>query len=91
MSAQGAAPGRFRGTQERRDQKGNDSNSSTLARVEARRLVVTLAAGQYAPRELRQTFSAALRESIMRATLDGRIENYVAEELWRVIPAPERA
>jgi len=55
------------------------------------RLVVTLPQSAPTPREYRQTFAQAVRESILRAALSDRLDLAHAEELWRVIPAPERA
>ena len=64
---------------------------SALGTIGPLRLVVTIPRGEYLPRELRQAFAYAQRESILHAAVDGRIENLVAEELLRVVPAPERA
>jgi hypothetical protein len=33
----------------------------------------------------------ALREALLRAALTGRLDLAHAEELWRVVPDPERA
>lgn len=43
------------------------------------------------PRQVRMAFAQALREAIQRAYADGRITQELAEELWRVVPEPERA
>lgn len=55
------------------------------------RLVLTLPHTAPTPREYRQNFAQAVRESIMRAALTGRLDIAHAEECWRVVPDPERA
>jgi len=42
------------------------------------------------PRELRARFVLALRQAIARAMINRRLELQHAEELWRVIPNPDR-
>jgi hypothetical protein len=55
------------------------------------RLTVRFDAAGLDCRQLRQAFAQALRTAIIDAKVSGRIELPIAEELWRVIPDPERA
>jgi hypothetical protein len=43
------------------------------------------------PAQVRRRFAEALREAIALERLADRIDPEVAEELWRVVPDPERA
>jgi hypothetical protein len=54
-------------------------------------LVIVLETLDLSPRELRQAFAQSLRDAIQRARIKGRISTEQAEELWRVVPDPERA
>jgi len=54
-------------------------------------LLVPLDPQGLSPRELRQAFAQALRDSIQRARQRGKLDTGQAEELWRVVPDPERA
>jgi hypothetical protein len=53
------------------------------------RLLIEFDAGGLPPRELRQRFAEELRAAVME--LHGDADEAVLEELWRVIPDPERA
>ncbi len=55
------------------------------------RLIVAVNPKAATPREARTGFAAAIRQAIMRAFLAGRLDVDHAEELWRVVPDPERA
>jgi hypothetical protein len=53
-------------------------------------LVIVLDTHALSPKKLRQNFARAVRDAIQRARQRGRIDSAEAEELWRVIPDPER-
>ena len=54
------------------------------------RLVVLVDTSErHSPLELRQRFLDAIRESIMRASAAGRIDQEIAAELWRALPERE--
>jgi hypothetical protein len=43
------------------------------------------------PRHVRHRFANSLRIAIAKARIANTIDQAVCEELWRVVPAPERA
>jgi hypothetical protein len=54
------------------------------------RLIVILTATDASRRQLRMRFAQAMREAVIRAVLAGRVDLTHAEELWRLLPDPER-
>jgi len=52
------------------------------------RLVIKFDPEGLSPREVRATFAQALRDAIGQARTG---EHAIAEELWRVVPDPEKA
>lgn len=55
------------------------------------RLIVEFDPAGMQPREVRKAFAQALRDAIAQSRMSGDIDPAVAEELWRVVPDPERA
>ena len=55
------------------------------------RIVIELDPIGLSPRELRLALAEALRDAITRARMRGALDWPAAEELWRCLPALERA
>jgi hypothetical protein len=55
------------------------------------RLLIEFDSANLSPQEVRRVFAEALRDAIAQGQLRGEIDPAIAEELWRVLPNPERA